>query len=412
MILRGSDTVLFHGGELMTRLGQHDANTKQAVDELSELQVLEGDVAELSAKLAEHYSLAVPRLRRLEASLEHRDEKFDARADPRRIVVNPSQPSPISGTVFVVHVPFDGDAEFFKLKPSTFTHSPPYATVRVNELVLTFHTADPDAAKIKAAAERELGDIEQWLGWIRQDVGERFEKLASRFDHLLRTRRAKLDKDRKTAEATGFALRRRDDAPESYRVPLSRKRLVLPPLPAFASPHPVLDAQQFEDILAVLHSMALVMERSPRAFSRMDEEDIRTHFLLFLNGLYQGQAMGETFNSTGKTDILLRVGDRNIMIAECKFWEGPQTLLDAVEQAVVKYASWRDAKAVVLLFSRGKQTTRVIDRVPEVVARHGHFKIHVGKRGETRHDFAMRHGADTDRTIHLSVLVFDVPGVT
>ena len=52
--------------------------------------------------------------------------------------------------------------------------------------------------------------------------------------------------------------------------------------------------------------MAQVMERSPSAFSTMDEESLRSHFLVQLNGHYEGQATGETFNYEGKTDILIR----------------------------------------------------------------------------------------------------------
>ena len=50
--------------------------------------------------------------------------------------------------------------------------------------------------------------------------------------------------------------------------------------------------------------MVAVMEWSPRAFVGMGEEDLRQHFLVQLNGAYEGQATGETFNFEGKTDIL------------------------------------------------------------------------------------------------------------
>lgn len=40
----------------------------------------------------------------------------------------------------------------------------------------------------------------------------------------------------------------------------------------------------------------------------------------------------ETFNSSGKTDILIRVENRNIFIAECKFWRGPKSFGEAIEQ--------------------------------------------------------------------------------
>ena len=36
------------------------------------------------------------------------------------------------------------------------------------------------------------------------------------------------------------------------------------------------------------------------------KRDLRQHFLVQLNGQYEGQAVGETFNYEGKTDILIR----------------------------------------------------------------------------------------------------------
>jgi hypothetical protein len=45
-----------------------------------------------------------------------------------------------------------------------------------------------------------------------------------------------------------------------------------------------------------------------------------------LNGQYQGQATGETFNHVGKTDILIRHENKNVFVAECKFWGGYEGL--------------------------------------------------------------------------------------
>jgi hypothetical protein len=87
-------------------------------------------------------------------------------------------------------------------------------------------------------------------------------------------------------------------------------------------PEPVLDEKNYRAILEVIQSMAMVMERSPTAFAAMGEEDLRQHFLVQLNGHFEGAASGETFNYQGKTDILIREQDRNIFIAECKFWRG------------------------------------------------------------------------------------------
>ena len=115
----------------------------------------------------------------------------------------------------------------------------------------------------------------------------------------------------------------------------------LPPATAGAfKPEPALEEAEYQHILGIMENMAQVLERSPKAFYNLDEAGLRTHFLVQLNGHYQGQATGETFNFFGKTDILLRSGDRNIFIAECKFWGGPSNLTDTIEQ-LLGYLSWQ-----------------------------------------------------------------------
>ena len=116
-------------------------------------------------------------------------------------------------------------------------------------------------------------------------------------------------------------------------------------------PEPTLDLAEYEHILSVVSNMVVVMERSPRAFKDMGEEDLRQHFLVQLNGQYEGQATGETFNYEGKTDILIRT-DGNIFIAECKFWSGSAALNDALDQ-LLSYTSWRDTKTALVVSQLG-----------------------------------------------------------
>lgn len=119
--------------------------------------------------------------------------------------------------------------------------------------------------------------------------------------------------------------------------------------------------------------MVGVMERSPHAFKDMGEEDLRSQFLVQLNGHYEGQATGETFNYEGKTDILIRVGHRNIFIGECKFWKGQQALTKAIDQ-LLGYATWRDTKTALFVFNRLKNFSAVVIQIPEVVRSHPNFK--------------------------------------
>ena len=140
----------------------------------------------------------------------------------------------------------------------------------------------------------------------------------------------------------------------------------------------------------------------------MDEEALRQHFLVQLNGQFEGKATGETFNMSGKTDILLREGDRNVFIAECKFWKGPKAFNDAIDQ-LLSYATWRDGKTAILVFNRGTETSTVLSGIDAVAQEHANFKRVVSWPHESGFRYVFHSNGDENRELVLTVLVFHVP---
>jgi hypothetical protein len=165
----------------------------------------------------------------------------------------------------------------------------------------------------------------------------------------------------------------------------------------------------YDHILGVILNMVVVMERSPGSFARLDEEALRTHILVQLNGQYEGQATGETFNAQGKTDILIRVEGKNIFIAECKFWKGAEVFKGTIDQ-LLGYTAWRDTKTAIIVFNRNKNTSGVVSQIPALVHGHPNFKREVTNyKHETGSRFVLHHRDDKNRELTLTVLVFDVP---
>jgi hypothetical protein len=140
----------------------------------------------------------------------------------------------------------------------------------------------------------------------------------------------------------------------------------------------------------------------------MGEEDLRQHFLVQLNGQFDGAASGETFNFTGKTDILIRVEGRNIFIAECKFWSGPKAFIETIDQ-LLGYLSWRDTKAAVIIFSRNKDFSSVLETIRESADSHRHKKRGPVKVGETGFRYIFGNPADHNREVFITVMAFNVP---
>ena len=203
----------------------------------------------------------------------------------------------------------------------------------------------------------------------------------------------------------------RPGAAEVLTPPLGRRRVrVQRPVakPEQFAPEWALAEEEYNGILEILERMAILIERNPRTFARLDEEELRDHFLLQLNGNYEGEATGETFNAQGKTDILIRHEGKNVFIAECTFWHGPKSCSEALDQ-LLSYTSWRDTKTALLVFNRNGNHTDVLQKVDETVAQHPSFKRALGKRGETHFRYVLHQPGDVNREAIVSVLAFDVP---
>ncbi|HMH00003.1 MAG TPA: hypothetical protein VK555_01255 [Terriglobales bacterium] len=147
----------------------------------------------------------------------------------------------------------------------------------------------------------------------------------------------------------------------------------------------------YKQILEIIQNMSIAMERSPTAFAKLEEEHLRFHFLIQLNGVYEGEAMGEAFNYQGKTDILVRSGGHNLFIAECKFWGGEQVLLDTTDQ-LFRYVTWRDTKTAVIMFVKKKTSfTTFVTQARNFMKKHSDYLSGPVEEGETRFRYMFKH---------------------
>ena len=391
-----------------------EGQKKAVLDEVASIdgnRLLNTSVDDLCAYFVKKYRLHPPVLLEDQAVADQEEKKIDVSKDPNHYIRDPSRPCYVDGTRVKIEVPFEGDANFFKVQASTSTPSPPVAEIQGNILLLSISGTNLTTEDTISQIDRSLGEIKKHLSWIEKDVKPFNERLESLAREAIDTRRQKLLADQNLVASLGFPLKRRDDAPTTYAAPEVRRKAV-PELPTASStpfePEPTLDMENYEHILKVAASMVQVIERSPIAFRDMEEEALRTHFLVQLNGHYEGNATGETFNYNGKTDILIRVQNRNIFIAECKFWSGPKGLLETIDQ-ILGYANWRDTKASILLFNRNKNFSRILEEIPQIVEDHPKCKRKLEYKSETGFRFTLGHRDDENRELILTILAFDIP---
>ncbi len=384
---------------------------QQEVEGLDENRLLNTPPEDLKRYLVEKHGITPITLLRDQWYADHEDTPVDVRHDPMRWIDDRSRPAMVAGERVEVRIPFEGESELFYAKANTYSMNPPRAVIEKNEIVLRYDTPADQPRDIRALVDQTLRDIEQHLGWQRPMIDAHNQGLPAAAQQAIRQRRERLLAQLQRADALGIPIRRRADAPKTYALPTVKRKAVptLPPATtAQFKPEPALAMELYEHILKVVQDMALVMERSPDAFKAMNEEALRQHFLVQLNGQFEGKAMAETFNMAGKTDILLREGDRNVFIAECKFWKGPKAFGEAIDQ-LLSYATWRDGKTAILVFNRGTETSTVLSGIDATAKAHANFKRAIDWPHESGFRYSFHANGDKNRELIVTVLVFHVP---
>lgn len=405
--------LLFHGhGELRDYFEHVKLTIKREIEGFETNYLLNTSEEDLVKYLNDKYSLEPPILNPENKCISSQSEvNIDVSQDPMRGVFDRSQPCYVKGISVTISVPFSGDGTFFHYTPGTFTYNPPRGEVVGQEVHLTYQQIEHNAEELAKEITRKINDIQQYLGWVKRDIDGFNSVLGPFIRDVIRQRKQKKMKDLDLVAKLGIPIKKREDTPRTYVVPtIQRKPKIARPVTtekAYA-PEPALELEEYENILSIMRSMALVMERSPHAYEKIKEEDLRFHFLFPLNGHYEGMATGETFNYQGKTDILIRFEGKNVFIAECKFWKGEKGLSVTIDQ-LLRYTSWRDTKTAILLFNRGKNFSAVLEKIPGVAKSHGCFKREVEKKGETEFRYIFHQPDDPNRELILSILAFNVP---
>lgn len=310
---------------------------------------------------------------------------------------------------------YSGNVDLLSYRPSTRLMTRFRARLDGNTITVETEQSGstPDPESTKRAIDREIQNIRTMTSHAAEDVSRFNSTLDSQFRPAVERRKKFLQDRRDLAGALGFPLKKRSDAPSP--VPLERKvvgiersQSTTPRTPY--RDEPALTEAQYEDAISVISSALLSMERTPSVVTGKDEEELRDYILVMLNGTFRGNATGETFVKSGKTDVLVRVEDRHVFVGECKWWKGAKALGGAIDQ-LLGYLPWRDEKAALIVFIDNKDATAVFDKIEEAVKEHASFK-RAGKGtsdGTKRHNFILGHPEDPEREIQLAVMFAVLP---
>lgn len=192
---------------------------------------------------------------------------------------------------------------------------------------------------------------------------------------------------------TEIPLPRRIDSAEALKAPPHSKRVAI-------------EADAYFQIIDACMSMSNTIVRNPSTFSRfwsdakneqVQETPFRDILLLGLNGTFKGGVTGETFNGQGKSDILVKVDDRILFIAECKVWKGEASYLKAIQQLLELYVTADTPRVAVIMFVGNKRFADAVRKFRDATATYPQCRnILVGEDGRQIR-WEVPHPADPSR---------------
>lgn len=382
------------------------------IDSLTGDDLQNSNLESLQNALVQQYWITIPQFD--ESNIRHE------RYEKARPIIYGSRTVTHRGTIFVFYVPYEGDENLFYYYPGSS-----YATVgdgievaiQGNELVFTiWREADLENATrashaISSSFKYALSIYQGNVQRHEKEVGRYNNELATQIAAQIQNRLKKLQTDEEISKSLGYPLRERPDNPHTFEIPAIRQRIAKQELNSSRQKPLSLSMANYEQILMAIQSMAQIMEYNPSAFSEMDEETLRTLFLVPLNLHFTGDVSGETFNFAGKSDILIKHKGKNIFVAECKFWKGPKSFHDAIGQLMNRYVSWHDTKTAILLFNRNGNFSRVLKQIPEIVEKHSLYRSNMDSQIETQFRFMLAHPSDPEQEVMLTVMAFEVPNL-
>lgn len=315
--------------------------------------------------------------------------------------------------VIKFHIPFSGNRDLLRYMPSMRLMWSMDVEISGNEFTFEIINFNDNAESITRDKDSNMRNIMQQLSNVVAEVMQYNSSVNAQIKQAFDARKQRVLAKGNVLASLGVPIKKAGSVSPTFSVPTPQKRkkvAVDRPFVAEAGfkPEPSLDKTAYLDILKLINDVGKEFERLPSLYAGKEEEHLRDHFLMMLEPNFEGSATGETFNKTGKTDILLRHENSNVFIAECKFWRGQKTFLDTITQ-LLGYLTWRDSKAAVIMFVPNKDFTSVLETAKQVISEHPNHIDYVDAYDETWMNYSFHIDGDRNRQVSLAVMLYHIP---
>jgi hypothetical protein len=396
--------------------GLLDRNTEDllsTIDGLEDDYILNVEEDKYLAYINDNFTIEDVQIKFENASVTHEERNIPAELLPYGFFVRKGES--YKKGVIKYHIPIEGNIDLLAYEPSARILWVEDINIEDNEITFEIIDFHDDPEQLNSKYSQLVNNIKEQCSNLIKEVSEYNNGLLDIAKKALESRKSKILKKNDFLASLIVPIRKKKHTPNTFTVPSVRKK-VRPQynkpevMKKGFKPEPTIDESIYKDILKLINDIGKEFERLPSTYADKDEETLRDHIVLMLEPNFEGTTTGETFNKTGKTDILIRHEGSNLFVAECKFWTGEKAYLDTIEQ-LLGYLTWRDSKTAIILFVRNKDFSSVIKKIKDVTPTHENFIGHIKDEDETWTNWLFHIPGDKDREVKIAVMEYHIPPV-
>lgn len=401
---------LFSGKDLSEYLRELHNSINQKIKSESDNYILNCNETEYKNYLLESFKVDILNLLLDQVCATEREEMIPAEHFPGfAYFVEPGRS--YSKQVITFHIPFSGDASLLRMRPSTYSLSNPTVEISGNTIKHDVILFDQSTEQVNQEYNRLIHELQEKVERVNSQIKEFNASLYQYIESAFNSRKQNILQRKNFLSSLSVPIKKTENVPQTFSIPTpARKKITPKPVVTENGfkPEPTISSTDYHEILQVIHDTGVMFERVPSTYSQKGEEDLRDHILMSLAPRFEGEVSGETFNKSGKTDILLRYQGENIFVGECKIWKGKKVFLDTISQ-LIGYLTWRDSKAAVIMFIKQKDISKVIRTVEEEILTHPNYLGFVNKQNDSWLNYRFHINGDKNREIKLAVLLIHIP---
>lgn len=311
----------------------------------------------------------------------------------------------------IYHIPCSGEIELLRMEPNPRLSFTPLVFIDGSDLCFEVVNLYNDMSRVERESNENLNHIRQSYGYFQSEIKSYNSEVKSEILSQLQRYKRSLLKAQEDLASLGYPLKT-EETVDSYSVPTPKIRDRIFERPTNVTTNvesaPTLPVETYYRILDLINEVGKQFERLPATYKKKSEEGLRDDILLQLGPGTGAAATGESFNKSGKTDILIQHEGNNVFVAECKFWDGQKKYLSMIDQ-LLGYLTWRDSKTALIVFVRNKEITPVLDTIRECTPNHPNYLSNEGTHEYSWFDYKFHIEDDPGQEIKLATMVYHIP---